>query len=78
MMNKEELQLVKEFVTKALSDQNGISLEAYSSISSLMQLSREFAMEMHDVLANVAINGNRCMILGNNDEVWSELDGYEH
>ena len=76
-MNKEELQLVKELVTKALTDRNGLSLEAYNPISTLMQTNREFAMEMHDIIANVAIKDGRCIISSDNEDVWTELDGHE-
>lgn len=74
-MNKEDLTLIKDFITRVLSDDNGIAVQSYAPLSTLMQSSREFAMEMHDVLDRVAIRDGRCILLGEAD--MAELDGYE-
>lgn len=70
-MNKNTVQLVKDYITKTLDEPNGISAEAYQALSALMQEDREFAMEMHDVVARIATSRDRYFLL-EEDEVAEE------
>jgi hypothetical protein len=74
-MNKNTIKLVKDYITKTLDEPNGISTEAYQALSSLMQEDREFAMEMHDIVALIATSKGRYFLLEEN--ALDELDGYE-
>ena len=62
-MNKETVDLVKKYVTSTLDEQNGISKDAYDALISLMQVNREFAQEMHDVVNKIDSHGNRFFLL---------------
>lgn len=61
-MNKEYYFHIKQFLNKILKDKHGIPLHAYSEISTLMQIDKNFAMEMHEVVSNIAISNDRCFI----------------
>jgi hypothetical protein len=62
-MNKETVDLVKKYVTSTLDEQNGISKDAYDALIALMQVNREFAQEMHDVVNKIDSHGNRYFLL---------------
>ncbi len=74
-MNKNTVQLVKEYITKTLDEPNGISAEAYQALSALMQEDREFALEMHDVVSRIATSKERYFLL-EEDEMPSD-EAYE-
>lgn len=67
-MNKETVDLVKKYVTSTLDEQNGISKDAYDALIALMQVNREFAQEMHDVVNKIDSHGNRYFLLEENIE----------
>lgn len=67
-MNKETVDIVKKYVTSTLDDQNGISIDAYDALIALMQLNRDFAQEMHDVVNKIDSHGNRYFLLEENIE----------
>lgn len=62
-MNKETVDLVKKYITSTLDEQNGISKDAYDALIALMQVNREFAQEMHDVVNKIDSHGNRYFLL---------------
>ena len=62
-MNKNTVQLVKEYIAKTLDEPNGISAEAYQALTALMQEDREFAMEMHDIVDRIATSKERYFLL---------------
>lgn len=67
-MNKETVELVKKYVTSTLDEQNGISKDAYDVLIALMQINREFAQEMHNVVDKIDSHGNRYFLLEENEE----------
>lgn len=67
-MNKETLDLVKKYVTSTLDEQNGISKDSYDALIALMQVNRDFAQEMHDVVDKIDSHGNRYFLLEDNIE----------
>jgi hypothetical protein len=66
-MNKETLDLVKQYVEKTLDEPNGISKNAYQVLTSLMQVNRDFAMEMHDIVSKIDNNQDRYFLLEDNE-----------
>ena len=70
-MNKESIDLFKQYVVATLDEPNGISKEAYSSLINLMQVNRDFAQEMHDVVDKIDSHGNRYFLLEDNEEEFS-------
>jgi hypothetical protein len=67
-MNKETLDLVKKYVTSTLDEPNGISKDAYEVLIALMQVNRDFAQEMHEVVDKIDSHGNRYFLLEDNEE----------
>jgi hypothetical protein len=74
-MNKEELNLIKQYVISTLDEPNGISKEAYDVLILLMQVNRDFAQEMHDVVDKIDSHNNRYFLLEENE--LDEDSGYE-
>ena len=74
-MNKNTVQLVKEYITRTLDEPNGISAEAYQALTALMQEDREFALEMHDVVSRIDSGKDRYFLLEENEVLPDE--GYE-
>lgn len=72
-MNKETVELVKKYVTSTLDEQNGISKDAYDVLIALMQINREFAQEMHNVVDKIDSHENRYFLLEDNIE-----EGFEN
>jgi len=70
-MNKETIDLFKQYVVATLDEPNGISKEAYSSLINLMQVNRDFAQEMHDVVDKIDSHDNRYFLLEDNEEEFS-------
>lgn len=67
-MNKDTLQLVKQYVIATLDEPNGISEPAYNILINLMQLDRDFAHEMHDKVNLIDSHGGRYFLLEQNEE----------
>jgi hypothetical protein len=67
-MNKETLDLVKKYVTSTLDEPNGISKDAYEVLIALMQVNRDFAQEMHEVVDKIDSHGNRYFLLEDNED----------
>jgi hypothetical protein len=66
-MNKETVDLVKQYVIATLDEPNGISNHAYSTLINLMQVNRDFAQEMHDVVSQIDSHGSRFFLLEQNE-----------
>jgi hypothetical protein len=67
-MNKETVELVKQYVVSTLDEPNGISEEAYRVLINLMQLERELAQEMHDIVDKIDSHNSRYFLLEDNEE----------
>ena len=67
-MNKETVDLVKKYVTSTLDEQHGISKESHELLIALMQVNRDFAQEMHDVVNRIDSHSNRYFLLEENEE----------
>lgn len=66
-MNKETVELVKQYVVATLDEPNGISEEAYKALIGLLQLDRELAQEMHEVVGNIDNHSGRYFLLEQNE-----------
>lgn len=70
-MNKETVDLLKQYIVATLDEPNGISKEAHNALINLMQVNRDFAQEMHDVVSQIDSHGNRYFLLEQNEEEFS-------
>jgi hypothetical protein len=73
-MNKQVFHHIKRFLDIVLRDPNGISGDAFSELSTLMQTDRDFALEMHDVMDRVAISDDRFKITEESDSFINQLE----
>lgn len=56
-MNKETVELIKQYIEQTLaSDSGGITSDAYRTLISLMQTSKEMAQELHEIVNSIALD----------------------
>ncbi len=77
-MNKEAIELVKQYILATVSGDNTISREAYELLTHMLQADRSLASALYDVYDQIESSGSRYQIPVslNNDELDDE--GYEH
>jgi len=77
-MNKEAIELVKQYILATVSGDNTISRDAYEILTHMLQADRSLASELYDVYDQIESSGSRYQIPVslNNDELNDE--GYEH
>jgi hypothetical protein len=77
-MNKEAIELVKQYILATVSGDNTISREAYEILTHMLKADRALATELYDVYDQIESSGLRYSIPVslNNDELNDE--GYEH
>ena len=77
-MNKEAIELVKQYILATVSGDNTISRDAYEILTHMLQADRSLASELYDVYDQIESSGSRYQIPVslNNDELDDE--GYEH
>jgi hypothetical protein len=77
-MNKEAIELVKQYILATVSGDNTISREAYELLTHMLQADRTLATALYDVYDQIESSGSRYQIPVslNNDELNDE--GYEH
>jgi hypothetical protein len=77
-MNKEAIELVKQYILATVSGDNTISREAYEILTHMLKADRALAVELYDVYDQIESSGLRYQIPVslNNDELNDE--GYEH
>ena len=76
-MNKEAIELVKQYITATVSGDNTISRDAYEILTHMLQADRSLASELYDVYDQIESSGSRYQIPVslNSDELDDE--GYE-
>jgi hypothetical protein len=76
-MNKEAIELVKQYIEATVSGDNSISKEAYELLTHMLQADRSLATELYDVYDRIESSGIRYQIPSQytNDELDDE--GYE-
>jgi hypothetical protein len=76
-MNKEAIELVKQYILATVSGDNTISREAYELLTHMLQADRTLATALYDVYDQIESSGSRYQIPVslNNDELNDE-SGY--
>jgi hypothetical protein len=75
-MNKEAIELVKQYILATVSGDNTISKEAYDILTHMLKADRSLASELYDVYDQIESSGLRYSIpVSYNDEL--NDDGYE-
>jgi hypothetical protein len=76
-MNKEAIELVKQYILATVSGDNTISREAYELLTHMLQADRTLATALYDVYDQIESSGLRYQIPVslNNDELNDE-SGY--
>ncbi len=68
-MNKEAIELVKQYITATVSGSNTISREAYELLTYMLQADRFLATELYDIYDQIESNGTRYQIPVPYDEI---------
>jgi hypothetical protein len=70
-MNKEAIELVKQYILATVSGDNTISRDAYEILTHMLQADRSLASELYDVYDQIESSGSRYQIPVslNNDEL---------
>ena len=77
-MNKEAIELVKQYIIATVSGDNSISKEAYELLTHMLQADRSLATALYDVYDQVESSGIRYQIpVSYNDDELSDDEGYE-
>ena len=77
-MNKEAIELVKQYIEATVSGGNMISKEAYEVLTHMLKADRSLATELYDIYDKVELCGLRYAIpVSYNDDELND-DGYEH
>ena len=78
-MNKEAIELVKQYIIATVSGDNTISKEAYELLTHMLQADRTLATALYDVYDQIESSGIRYQIpVSYNDDELSDDEGYEH
>jgi hypothetical protein len=77
-MNKEAIELVKQYITATVSGDNSISKDAYDLLTHMLQADRSLATELYDTYDQIQSSGIRYQIpVDYNDDALSDDEGYE-
>ena len=77
-MNKEAIELVKQYITATVSGDNSISKDAYDLLTHILQADRSLATELYDTYDQIQSSGIRYQIpVDYNDDELSDDEGYE-
>ena len=77
-MNKEAIELVKQYIIATTSGDNTISKDAYDLLTHMLQADRSLASEMYDIYDKIESNGTRYQIPSQYSDDESNDEGYEH
>ena len=84
-MNKEAIELVKQYISATVSGDNTISIEAYEILTHILKADRALAVELYDIYDQIESSGLRYQIPSQYNEIGDgteedldENDGYEH
>ena len=77
-MNKEAIELVKQYILATVSGDNSISKDAYDLLTHMLQADRSLATELYDIYDQIESSGIRYQIpVDYNDDELND-EGYEH
>jgi hypothetical protein len=77
-MNKEAIELVKQYIVATVSGDNSISKEAYELLTHMLQADRNLASEMYDIYDKIESDGTRYQIPSQYGDDETNDDGHEH
>ena len=78
-MNKEAIELVKQYISATVSGNNTISKDAYDLLTHMLQADRSLATELYDIYDQIEPSGIRYQIpVSYSDDELSDDEGYEH
>ena len=78
-MNKEAIELVKQYILATVSGDNSISKDAYELLTHMLQTDRSLASALYDIYDQIESSGIRYQIpVDYNDDELSDDEGYEH
>lgn len=77
-MNKEAIELVKQYIVATVSGENSISKEAYELLTHMLRADRSLASEMYDTYDKIESDGTRYQIPSQYSDNEPNDDGYEH
>ena len=77
-MNREAIELVKQYILATVSGDNSISKDAYELLTHMLQADRSLATELYDIYDQIESSGIRYQIpVSYNDDELSDDEGYE-
>jgi len=76
-MNKEAIELVKQYITATVSGDNSISRDAYELLTHMLQADRSLATELYDVYDKIELCGLRYAVPVSYSDDELNDDGYE-
>jgi hypothetical protein len=76
-MNKEAIELVKQYILATVSGDNSISNEAYDILTHMLKADRSLASELYDIYDKIESSGLRYQIpVSFNDDELNDESGY--
>jgi len=76
-MNKEAIELVKQYILATVSGDNTISKEAYEVLTHMLKADRSLASELYDIYDKIESSGLRYSIpVSFNDDELNDESGY--
>ena len=77
-MNKEAIELVKQYILATVSGDNSISKDAYEILTHMLKADRTLATALYDIYDKVESSGSRYQIpVSYRDDELND-EGYEH
>ena len=77
-MNKEAIELVKQYILATVSGDNSISKDAYDLLTHMLQADRSLATELYDIYDQIESSGIRYQIPVSYSDDELNDEGYEH
>ena len=78
-MNKEAIELVKQYILATVSGDNSISKDAYELLTHMLQADRTLATALYDTYDQIESSGIRYQIpVSYSDDELNDDAGYEH
>jgi hypothetical protein len=75
-MNKEAIELVKQYILATVSGDNTISREAYDLLTHMLQADRTLATALYDVYDQIESSGLRYQIPASYNDELNDESGY--
>jgi hypothetical protein len=77
-MNKEAIELVKQYILATVSGGNTISKDAYEILTHMLRSDRSLASELYDVYDQIESSGIDYQIPASYNDELNDDEGYEH